>query len=54
MPIKSNRTDVNTLMSGIIDIRYWLAHNFLDLNDSKTEYILFGTKSTLNAVTDLL
>lgn len=54
MPIKSNRTDVNTLMSGIVDIRYRLAPNFLYLNDSETGYILFGTKSTLNAVADLL
>lgn len=52
VPIKSNRTDVNTLMNGIIDIRYRLAQNFLYLNDSKTEYILFGSASMLNAVTD--
>ena len=33
-------------------IRDWMATNFLKLNDSKTEFIIFGTPQNVNKVTE--
>ena len=31
----------------MMDIRQWMAHNFLKLNDQKTEYIIIGTRQQI-------
>ncbi len=45
-PNESN--ELARLTDCISDVKQWLARNFLHLNDSKTECILFGTSSTSN------
>ena len=52
LPMKPNgHTAFTKLTDCITEVKQWLARNFLHLNDSKTECILFGTSSMLNAST---
>ena len=44
----NENTAFTQLLDCITDIKQWLALNFLHLNDSKTECILFGTPSMSN------
>ena len=36
----------------ITEIKSWMAHNYLKLNDDKTEFIMFGTQSALRSVSE--
>ena len=42
--------DITQLPDCITDVKQWLALNFLHLNDSQTECILFGTPSMSNVL----
>ena len=41
---------MNRLESCIEDIRNWMSKNFLKLNEKKTEFIIFGTKTDLSKI----
>ena len=43
-------TCINKLESCLADVRSWMQVNFLKLNESKTEFIIFGTRQELNKV----
>ena len=43
-------TCINKLESCLADVRSWMQVNFLKLNESKTEFIIFGTRQQLNKV----
>ncbi|XP_032366676.1 LOW QUALITY PROTEIN: uncharacterized protein LOC116685831 [Etheostoma spectabile] len=54
LPIKPNEnTALTKLLDCITDIKQWLSQNFLHLNDSKTECILFGSPSMSNVLTTI-
>ena len=36
----------------IMEIKLWMANNFLKLNDSKTEFIVFGSSNDIQKVTE--
>ena len=42
------------LESCVTDVRDWMAANMLKLNDSKTEYIVIGSKHTLDQFSEEL
>ena len=49
LPIKPNdRVALDSLLSCINDIKLWLSQNFLNLNEDKTECIIFSTSGTTN------
>ena len=41
---------ISKLESCLADVRSWMQVNFLKLNESKTEFIIFGTRQQLNKV----
>ena len=41
---------INKLELSLEDVRSWMQVNFLKLNESKTEFIIFGTRQQLNKV----
>ena len=41
---------MNRMEACIMDIKFWMAKNFLKLNDSKTEFIIFGTEQNISKV----
>jgi hypothetical protein len=41
-------TALARLESCLEEVRHWMAHNWLKLNDSKTEFIIFGDKGTVS------
>ena len=43
-------TYISKLESCLADVRSWMQVNFLKLNESKTEFIIFGPKQQLNKV----
>lgn len=43
--------DLSRLEQCIEDIRVWMKHNFLKLNDNKTELIIFGANKSIEQVT---
>ena len=43
-------TCISKLESCLADVRSWMQANFLKLNESKTEFIIFGTRQQLNKV----
>ena len=43
-------TCISKLESCLADVRSWMQLNFLKLNESKTEFIIFGTRQQLNKV----
>ena len=43
-------TRINKLVLCLADVRSWMQVNFLKLNESKTEFIIFGTRQQLNKV----
>ena len=43
-------TCINKLESCLVDVRSWMQVNVLKLNESKTEFIIFGTGQQLNKV----
>ena len=43
-------TCISKLESCLADVRSWMQVNFLKLNESKTEFIMFGTRQQLNKV----
>ncbi len=46
-----NELEVRTRLEQCIDkLRDWMSHNMLKLNDSKTEFIIFGSSSLLDKV----
>ena len=47
IPLKPGTTgNVNSLLSCLSDIKSWMAQNFLQLNETKTEIIIFGPPNT--------
>lgn len=51
LPMRPNEnTALTKLLDCIADVKQWLALNFLHLNDSKTECILFATPSMSNVL----
>ena len=43
-------TCISKLELCLVDVRSWMQVNFLKLNESKTEFIIFGTRQKLNKV----
>ena len=43
-------TCIRKLELCLADVRYWMQVNFLKLNESKTEFIIFDTRQYLNKV----
>ena len=41
---------ISKLESCLADVRSWMPVNFLRLNKSRTEFIIFGTRQQLNKV----
>ena len=44
---------LSRIESCVSDIRMWMTHNKLKLNDDKTEFIIFSTRQQLKKVTDV-
>ena len=44
---------LSRLESCMSEIRKWMTHNKLKLNDDKTEFIIFSTRQQLKKVTDV-
>ena len=53
-PLKDQEMTKQQLESCVADVRDWMAANMLKLNDSKTEYIVIGSKHTLDQVCEKL
>ncbi|CAJ1061240.1 RNA-directed DNA polymerase from mobile element jockey [Xyrichtys novacula] len=54
LPMRPNENSaLSHLLDCITEVKQWLALNFLHLNDSKTECILFGTPSISNAASKM-
>ena len=50
LSLKKVKLHLERLKAGIEEIRNWMEANFLKLNDSKTEFVIFGTKIDLAKV----
>ena len=50
---EDSRQAMERLERCIEDIRLWMNHHFLKLNDSKTEFMIFGTKQDITKVSEL-
>ena len=48
--LKPQITCINKLESCLADVKSWMQVNFLKLNESKTEFVIFGTRQQLNKV----
>lgn len=49
------KSSTENALNCFVDIRFWLADNFLQLNESKTEVLIFGSlKSSLPGLVDQL
>ncbi len=46
-PLKSGSDSVSSLLASLEDIKNWMENNFLQLNQNKTEVILFGPSHLL-------
>lgn len=54
LPLDSGRDSVSSLLACLNDVRKWMDENFLQLNDNKTEVILFGSKPQMNTYSAFL
>ena len=52
MYVKGLNAAISQLEACIVDIRKWMSSHFLCLNDSKTELLIIGKKSTLKDIPD--
>ena len=48
--LEAQITCISKLELCLADVRSWMQVNFLKLNESKTEFIIFGTRGQLNKV----
>ncbi len=48
LPLDSGRDSVSSLVVCLKDIKEWMDENFLQLNENKTEVILFGSKPQID------
>ena len=49
-PLDQEARALDQLESCISEVRLWMAHNYLKLNDDKTEFMILGSKHLLNQV----
>lgn len=55
LPVKNNKKDtIKPLINCLSDLKVWMDQNFLCLNDSKTEVVVFGRAEHLSACVDTL
>ena len=50
---KSVNDSIHSLEACIVEIRHWMRNNYLKLNDSKTEFILIGSRHKLDKIKDI-
>lgn len=50
----NDRSKLDSLMSCLEDIKCWMAQNFLQLNENKSEIILFGPPDSVTSLTNSL
>ncbi|XDV17969.1 hypothetical protein PO909_023757 [Leuciscus waleckii] len=53
LPVAHNSPDTQSIQTCLHDIKHWLSQNFLCLNESKTEFILFDASSSTKEAPDL-
>ncbi len=49
---ENSKSEIEKLEACINDIKTWMGRNFLQLNDSKTEFLIFGTPNDLAKVSE--
>ncbi len=55
LPVKSDEnTSLQPLFDCLSEVKSWLADNFLQLNDSKTEVVVFGRPDIANTLSNML
>ncbi len=55
LPLKrKDNLSIQSLYDCLAEVKCWLANNFLQLNENKSEFILFGKKGCVDDVTDCL
>uniref|UniRef100_A0A3Q4HRN5 Reverse transcriptase domain-containing protein n=1 Tax=Neolamprologus brichardi TaxID=32507 RepID=A0A3Q4HRN5_NEOBR len=55
LPLKSDVTaSLQPLFNCLHEVKIWLSHNFLTLNENKTEIIVFGSHTPLDQLADAL
>ncbi len=55
LPLKQDpKYGLQSLHECLIEVKCWLANHFLQLNEDKTEMVLFGNKDYVNDVFDCL
>ena len=53
-PLKSGTDSVSSLLACLEDIKAWMDNNFLQLNQKKTDVMLFGPSHLLNNISSTL
>ncbi len=55
LPLKhGHKCAIQSLFECLTEVKCWLANNFLQLNEDKTEMILFGNKGCVEGIYDFL
>ncbi len=52
VPLKPGSSDASHILSCLTDIKAWMSNNFLQLNETKTEVMLFTPSSSNSCIPD--
>lgn len=53
-PLNPNKSRLNSIIICSVDIKNWMAQNFLQLNEDKTEIFFFGSANSFVGFSDQL
>lgn len=54
LPLNANKSRLNRIIKCLVDIKNWMAQNFLQLNEDKTEIFCFGSANSFVSFSDQL